>query len=1202
MDLKSCNNRHKEYNEILKQIEIYEDVELNTSGKLIFCLIEFREMIEIKYVVNAIFASYSPSEIGLAIVYGNLNSSLVEKTFQNYTNIQLIKYDVDNMCRGSYSALLKTPEFYEQFTNWHHLVVYQTDALLFRKIDDVYFQYDYIGAPWILSNQWCKYNAGNGGFSLRNIKSCIKVCESNRNKHFLTDVHRGNEDGFFCSQDTFTYPPVNTPLHKAFSVERVNYPTPVGCHQIFHNFSMNNEQWKSFLDYMSRTLLSKEKPPDAIDKLIEESRRAINQTASSNKTSGITANSSILEVEQLDKLTKIPESENNAVNINSLTIKLTHTAKNRWTINSLNDYQILLCKEPNIDTVVKSYHVSKTIEGVVHKKSSGVYKHEDKEHTYVIFYPGFPNGGESWADITACGNYNHCRELPKNGAIIIKSKKILQSEDPAARKQLQEEFLRKQYEQSTNPSHQQKQLLLQKNVLAFDLFTGVGYYNQLFSLECAIYLAYITKRYLIINIQHPLVACGKPDRNYGTIFDYLPTHYEKFLVGYEIRKYTNYFQPHQFELQLPSKFSSLVFVDSNSETGNSEKVSDFVNGRQVVKMAACKQLFDMNSKLVYIKKSNASRIFYNFYTSADNYKIMNSISQTLSKNNEIINHCASLIKSNISLNNHSDDINVKYKNIGVHLRLGDWHKQLNIRENDNILSNLNNWFSKHVAAQHTIYIMTDKHDPKILETLKSYNIVFTDHLITAEISTRLSKHYKNVGVASFLIQKQLLESCEVFIGTQGSTVSVHIQYMNFLNSKPHELHTTSSCISYDKDTLQLNATYPNKSFTWKQKNYMGGHPMAWSIFFPDNVTRKPGNEPDNDSDMESEMESDNEYHHDQSDCNKLDRQFPTVNNDDIDIILDNATTSSSRNCHKLNADTGEPFLGVDFWCSIVDILVTKPNMHSYINDAFMNFNKPIIGIKTDLFPTYANYLCNLPKPYILVTTSNDDHCPPFLQFPNVQSSSITLDINKLLENPHLIVWYAKNPGIIHYKIKPYIIGPKWQWKTTQFNGESKLEHLDIFNRFCLTPQANMLNKTLKKNLLYFNFLSQTTGNPLYSPHKNLRNKIKNELSKRFAWNNHKPFAEYIAELSTYKFCVAPPGRGIDTHRCWEALMVGTIPLVESSTLNDLYINLPVIIVSSWTHITPEYLQAKHEEMVKTNYNFNKIYSCYWLNEINKLIV
>ena len=1119
MDLISHNQRHTEYNNILLKLPIIDQkITLQTSGKLIFCLIEFRLMLEIQYVIHALFSSYQPHEIGISIVYGTKNATYVEETFKNFENIKLIKYEVANLDRGTYSALLKTPEFYENFTDWSHILIYQTDALLFRKVDDIYFEYDYIGAPWISSNQWCKYNAGNGGFSLRKITSCINACNQNRHKNFLKDVHRGNEDGFFCSQDNFKYPPINTVLHKAFSVERVHHPTPIGCHQIYHNFSMTTSIWKDFLVYMTDTLINKIKPTIDIQTFIKNSPYNNPITLTPDVT--VPSDTKIID-EILDK----------KFDIYQFSLKLTHKDKNRWVISSNNNYEILFCKSPDPNTYIKSYNVNYYIESIIHKKASGVYHKEDNDYAYLIFYPGFPNGGESWADITACGHYNHCRELPKNGAIILKASKT------------------KVTIPNNNDILETYNLNKQHNVLVYDLFTGVGFYNQLFSLETAIYLAAITKRYLIINIQHPLVACGKPDRNYGTIFNYISTEFENYIVGYEIRCYSNLFQPHHFELSLPNKFSSLVFVDEELE--NSPKLTEFANGRQILKFKQYATLFDINNKLVYIKNSNASRVFYNFFTTSNNYSLMSKISNSLAKFNTDIITCF----NTLSYPDHF---------YGIHLRLGDWHKPINNHENKQSIHNIKKWLNKNNTTNSPICIMCDKTNPILSEELKQFNVIYTESIINNETKLQLQKLYKNTTVAEFILQKLIIDNATTFIGSQGSTVSVHCQYMHFLQNKPHNLYTQSSNISYNSSELKYTNSKPTKNFTWNQINYMGGHPISWSMFFPDNI---------------------------QTISNKQITPSP------LTLLPPSKKSLIFHNfSHSL-------FIGVDTWYDICDYFVTKENDTSPIIDILETIDTPIIGVKTDLLPKYVCLLSNISKPFILITVSNDDHCTPYMNYPrtNTISSGEFLDANKLLENGSLIAWFSKNPAIIHSKILPLPLGPKWQWKTTRFHGEDKSEHNKIFQQHCLNPKTNFLDTKLKKNLLYFNF-AQTTNNPFFSEHKNIRHTIKTALLKYFKWNDTVPFSEYIETLKTYKFCLAPPGRGIDTHRCWEALMVGTIPIVQSSSLNNNYINLPVLIVHDWSQITPEFLE---KEYTKFNHNiksymFEKLYTPYWYSKLLSL--
>lgn len=58
----------------------------------------------------------------------------------------------------------------------------------------------------------------------------------------------------------------------------------------------------------------------------------------------------------------------------------------------------------------------------------------------------------------------------------------------------------------------------------------------------------------------------------------------------------------------------------------------------------------------------------------------------------------------------------------------------------------------------------------------------------------------------------------------------------------------------------------------------------------------------------------------------------------------------------------------------------------------------------------------------------------------------------------------------------------------------------------------------------------------------------------------------------HAFVLSPHGSGLDCHRTWEALVLGNIVLVKSSSLDRLYAGLRVQILSDWNEITPENLR------------------------------
>ena len=119
------------YTNVLKRIPKPEKIPVfNKGGKLIICLVEYRIMEEIDYVITAMLRVYDkPEEIGFAIVFGTNNDKHIREKYGNWENIQLINTGHDNLNRGTYSALLKTPQLWENFTNWSNILIYQTDAL-----------------------------------------------------------------------------------------------------------------------------------------------------------------------------------------------------------------------------------------------------------------------------------------------------------------------------------------------------------------------------------------------------------------------------------------------------------------------------------------------------------------------------------------------------------------------------------------------------------------------------------------------------------------------------------------------------------------------------------------------------------------------------------------------------------------------------------------------------------------------------------------------------------------------------------------------------------------------------------------------------------------------------------------------------------------------------------------------------------------
>lgn len=82
--------------------------------------------------------------------------------------------------------------------------------------------------------------------------------------------------------------------------------------------------------------------------------------------------------------------------------------------------------------------------------------------------------------------------------------------------------------------------------------------------------------------------------------------------------------------------------------------------------------------------------------------------------------------------------------------------------------------------------------------------------------------------------------------------------------------------------------------------------------------------------------------------------------------------------------------------------------------------------------------------------------------------------------------------------------------------------------------------------------------------------VPRRLPQRECWERHGACA----------FEVSPQGNGLDCFRTWEALLLGTIPIVRRSTLEPLFHDeaLPVVVVDGWTEITAPALARWRDEL------------------------
>lgn len=171
--------------------------------------------------------------------------------------------------RMEYNKLCLSPDFYRHYSEYSYMLIYQLDAWAFRDelLDWVKKGYDYVGAPWVPKDYYYKwyverharlvrnlfprklmniphyirnFSAGNGGFSLRKIKTMITITEDDKDIIRKVIEHDMGEDEYISHIASRTHK-LNIPDWKtalAFAFERApkhcyrlnKNKLPFGCH------------------------------------------------------------------------------------------------------------------------------------------------------------------------------------------------------------------------------------------------------------------------------------------------------------------------------------------------------------------------------------------------------------------------------------------------------------------------------------------------------------------------------------------------------------------------------------------------------------------------------------------------------------------------------------------------------------------------------------------------------------------------------------------------------------------------------------------------------------------------------------------------------------------------------------------------------------------------------------------------------------
>ncbi len=189
-----------------------------------------------------------------------------------------------------------------------------------------------------------------------------------------------------------------------------------------------------------------------------------------------------------------------------------------------------------------------------------------------------------------------------------------------------------------------------------------------------------------------------------------------------------------------------------------------------------------------------------------------------------------------------------------------------------------------------------------------------------------------------------------------------------------------------------------------------------------------------------------------------------------------------------------------------------------------------------------------------------------------------------LEEENVIAWFgihANKMAMGHPKFHPIPLGV--------LQDPYHYEHRGRLNKYFTQLRV----ATQKEYLVYMNFAY--TDKP---ERQRLRERfLRESYCKR---GERMEFRDYLKQMAQSKFTLSPKGLGPDCYRTWEALLVGSIPVVKRSCLDPLYEGLPVLIVDSWDDVTEEYLKKAYEKITSKKYDIKRLYVEYWTDKITEV--
>jgi hypothetical protein len=174
------------------------------------------------------------------------------------------------------------------------------------------------------------------------------------------------------------------------------------------------------------------------------------------------------------------------------------------------------------------------------------------------------------------------------------------------------------------------------------------------------------------------------------------------------------------------------------------------------------------------------------------------------------------------------------------------------------------------------------------------------------------------------------------------------------------------------------------------------------------------------------------------------------------------------------------------------------------------------------------------------------------------------------------------------------INIRWHGCNNQCNRAGGIP-LGIADDFCTLTVKDNFEQTTGEKLLYVNHRIETYPSERLLPYTIFKDKSWATVETPTPKGNTDT---YKKQLTSHKFIVCPRGNGIDTHRIWEALYCGVIPIVKRNVVHkELEGNLPILFVDSYEQVDKSFLDTTYDTFKTKSWNMDMLKVSWWLQKI-----